>query len=114
MGMSLFITLSSPIRMLAGFFRTAVTNAGSAHRVDEFIYNTEGVIQNTQADSVNFDDVAPVFASRASSTVRQKDLKLTTEGVEFAYPGSTKMVLQSISLQLRAGEFAAIVGESGC
>lgn len=52
---SLFLTLSSPVRMLAGFFRTAVTNAGSAQRVDEFIQATSAAAASTEADEVNLE-----------------------------------------------------------
>ena len=39
--------------------------------------------------------------------------ELRFEGVGFVYPGSDQAVLDDISLHVRPGEFAAIVGESG-
>jgi len=109
---SLFLTLSSPIRMLAGFFRVAVTNAGSAQRVDEFIEESARATNFTNANEVDFEGQAPALL-RASDFVRGP-CDLQAEGITFVYPGSSQRVLKNISLHIRAGEFAAIVGESGC
>lgn len=38
---------------------------------------------------------------------------ITFEGVSFAYPGTDKLVLQDVSLELPAGSVVAIVGENG-
>ena len=39
---------------------------------------------------------------------------ITVEDVDFAYPGSSELVLRGLSVQIAAGETVALVGENGC
>lgn len=39
---------------------------------------------------------------------------ITVEDVDFAYPGSSELVLRGLSLEIRPGEAVALVGENGC
>lgn len=119
---ALFLTLSSPIRMLAGFFRTALTNAGSAQRVDEFIWATECSARLASAADPREhracaqapDAAARVGVATCDGANGETSTDLTVRKVTFAYPGRSKPVLRCVSLHLRAGEFAMVVGESGC
>jgi ATP-binding cassette, subfamily B, bacterial len=47
----------------------------------------------------------------AVPTVLRRDIRL--EHVSFAYPGTSRLVLDDVSLTLRAGSVVAIVGENG-
>lgn len=118
--MSLFLTLSNPIKALAGFFRTAVSNAGSAQRLDEFIQETSSAVALTRADAVNLDQVhAPDGLQKlsnicSSSFCGHEACALKMQDISFTYPNTDTEVLKSVSLQIKAGEFVAMVGESGC
>ena len=39
---------------------------------------------------------------------------ITIQDVDFTYPGSSQAVLKDLSLEIRAGETVALVGENGC
>jgi len=127
--MSLFLTLTSPVRMLAGFFRTALTNAGSTQRIDEFIEDTSRVRSLAKnCNEILFGrQVSPWLEEAYSSTQSigskqplralknpTSQVSLCVRDITFRYPGSPTDVLQNVSLTIEAGEFAAIVGESGC
>lgn len=57
----------------------------------------------------------PTASRGTNSTVRLPNLsrELAIEAVSFAYPGASEPVLENISIELRAGESVAIVGENG-
>eukprot|EP00927_Polykrikos_kofoidii_P064517 TRINITY_DN5978_c0_g1_i1.p1 TRINITY_DN5978_c0_g1~~TRINITY_DN5978_c0_g1_i1.p1 ORF type:complete len:920 (+),score=90.68 TRINITY_DN5978_c0_g1_i1:136-2760(+) len=109
--LNLFAMLSSPVRMLAGFFRTAVTMAGSAQRVEEFIHATEAGLRRVQETSVAFGEVEPATKRDESPGGGRH---LTVGNVSFAYPEAMSCVISNVSLRFKPGQFVAIVGDSGC
>ena len=60
------------------------------------------------------EDYAATLAATADTTV-PADIRdgIRLEHVSFAYPGSTRLVLDDVSVRLPAGEVVAIVGENG-
>ena len=59
------------------------------------------------------DYAASLTASADTSAPAQLREGIRLEGVSFAYPGTERLVLDSISLQLPAGAVVALVGENG-
>lgn len=120
---SLLSSLGAPSVNLGGFYRIAVTCAGSAWRVDEFL-NTDGRSRSKSKSTVSTDPVAtnaddwsddPCPASawaRGVSPMTTGDLTLAD--ISFQYAGSPEPALRRISLRISAGEFAGVVGGSGC
>lgn len=39
---------------------------------------------------------------------------ITIKDLSFAYPGTDKLILKDISIEVRAGEFVCLLGQSGC
>jgi ATP-binding cassette, subfamily B, bacterial len=60
------------------------------------------------------EDYAASFTAKADQPVpaRLKD-GIVLEGVSFAYPGTTKLVLDNVDVKLPAGAVVAVVGENG-
>lgn len=62
-------------------------------------------------------DFLSVTPQRAASgtmlSVQPAPVRIDMRNVSFAYPGSTKLVIRDVSLEIRAGETLAIVGENG-
>ncbi len=60
------------------------------------------------------EDYAASFAATADRPVpSQLTEGIRLENVSFAYPGTERLVLQDVSLELPAGEVVAVVGENG-
>jgi ATP-binding cassette, subfamily B, bacterial len=60
------------------------------------------------------EDYAASFVEHADAPVPSRlDSGITLEGVSFAYPGTTDLVLREVTLTLPAGSVVAIVGENG-
>eukprot|EP00927_Polykrikos_kofoidii_P041499 TRINITY_DN3538_c0_g1_i13.p1 TRINITY_DN3538_c0_g1~~TRINITY_DN3538_c0_g1_i13.p1 ORF type:complete len:791 (+),score=89.77 TRINITY_DN3538_c0_g1_i13:189-2561(+) len=105
---SIFACLSGPVRMLAGFFRTAVTMAGSVQRVDEFVSETEPALRRVQEN-------AHCPAELKLARVREgKCNYLSVSNVSFAYPQAMKLAISNVSLCFQPGQFVAVLGGSGC
>eukprot|EP00927_Polykrikos_kofoidii_P041506 TRINITY_DN3538_c0_g1_i8.p1 TRINITY_DN3538_c0_g1~~TRINITY_DN3538_c0_g1_i8.p1 ORF type:complete len:784 (+),score=84.59 TRINITY_DN3538_c0_g1_i8:189-2540(+) len=105
---SIFACLSGPVRMLAGFFRTAVTMAGSVQRVDEFVSETEPALRRVQENALATAELEP------ARVLAGKGNYLSVSNVSFAYPQAMSRVISNVSLRFEPGQFVAIVGGSGC
>lgn len=53
-----------------------------------------------------------VFLKRRNSMENIHDVSI--EGLSFAYDGTERLILKDISLKVGAGEFVALLGQSGC
>jgi ATP-binding cassette subfamily B protein len=63
---------------------------------------------------LDFLSVSPKAASIGSvAAIRQAPVAIDVRNVTFTYPGSAEPVIRGVSLQIRAGEALAIVGENG-
>lgn len=65
------------------------------------------------------DNVAPIFKAKYEQNpdaefVRKLEGRIRADDIWFAYEGDSRGCLRGISLNIRAGEKIAIVGESGC
>ena len=96
-------------------YATSMTFFGATTRLGATVQALSSVVPEYQ-------QVKPLLAlaremrddARAAGEVEVKLRgELRFEGVGFVYPGSDQVVLDDISLHVRPGEFAAIVGESG-
>ncbi|HEX2048228.1 MAG TPA: ABC transporter ATP-binding protein [Acidimicrobiales bacterium] len=65
-------------------------------------------------DFDSFLELAPaVAAARAREPAPGRFSRLTIEHVSFAYPGTRRLALDDVSLEINAGEVVALVGENG-
>ena len=71
-------------------------------------------------ETLNVSDLRELLAAKpamsgAAAVVAPEQVRgeITFDHVTFAYPGTSKPVLQDVSLTIRAGEVVAIVGENG-
>ena len=63
---------------------------------------------------LDFLSVSPKAASTGSvATIQQAPVAIEVRNVTFTYPGAADPVIRDVSLQIRAGEALAIVGENG-
>jgi ABC-type multidrug transport system fused ATPase/permease subunit len=109
---SLLSSLGTPSISLGGFYRVAVTGAGSARRVDEFLdqarrpdWGLGALFEDAK------DDVQDSF-QRQESPMTAGILELSD--LSFSYPGAEVPALRDLSLKIEAGTFVAVVGGSGC
>lgn len=90
--------LLDPIATLAGSAATFQTNLAALDRV---------------LDVLDQPGEFPVNASAVELDPAEVRGQITVRDVDFAYPGSDRPVLQSIDLQVQAGQTVALVGRSG-
>jgi ATP-binding cassette subfamily B protein len=65
-------------------------------------------------DFTSFLELAPaVEASRPSGPAPERFDALTVDHVSFAYPGTDRLALDDVSLEIGAGQVVALVGENG-
>lgn len=91
------VMLYEPIKRLTGIHNIFQSGIGAAMRVFEYLDRNEGVLDRPNAARLNRFEKAIRF-----------------ENVHFAYPTAPeRVVLENISLTVRAGEVVALVGASG-
>jgi ATP-binding cassette subfamily C protein CydCD len=93
-----------PLRMLGMRFHAGMAGTSAARRIFEVLDTEEQKIdQREQASGIN---QAVYPASPLFST-------LSLSALSFTYPGEAEPTLQSLTLEVRAGEHIALVGSSG-
>jgi len=67
------------------------------------------------SDLTKFLDLEPAVAEPASPKPFPRPMRqgIVLDGVSFAYPGSSRTVLEDINMDIRPGEHVALVGENG-
>jgi len=140
---SLFASLGNPSISLGGFYRVALTCAGSAQRVDEFLGNSlygpsdvMSIATKTDSDGCSdhpstisgsrYEDMESGSGSVMLTQNSEKDIPsiiappractgdLVLQSVSFRYPNSWEPAIKDVSLEINAGEFVSLVGGSGC
>eukprot|EP00439_Symbiodinium_sp_Y106_P001602 s1036_g1.t1 len=112
---SLLSSLGAPSISLGSFYRVAVSCAGSAQRIDEFLDQEALPLQK---DTVVFSTngmAAPLVHTgwdRQVSPMQYGDL--TISNLSFRYPERTEFAISDVSISAPAGSFVALVGGSGC
>ena len=91
------------VQQLAVRLRSVYASAGSLYEGALFI-----------EDFTSFLDMAPAVArARPTAPAPPAFRTLTVDEVSFSYPGTDRMALQELSMEIRAGEVVALVGENG-
>jgi ATP-binding cassette subfamily C protein CydCD len=98
-----------PLRMLGMRFHAGMAGTSAARRIFEVLdireQRTGNREQGTDQDEIR-KPASPLFSNDSLSVLSISDLS-------FTYPGETSPTLQTLSLEVRAGEHIALVGSSG-
>jgi len=130
---SLFASLGNPSISLGGFYRVALTCAGSAQRVDEFLSNNpygpsdastrsesdgsseaSSSLSGSRSDDLEMQQVPQISSKSGSILPRSCNGDLILQNLSFWYPNAWEPAVRDVSLEIGAGEFVSVVGGSGC
>lgn len=112
---SLLSSLGAPSISLGSFYRVAVSCAGSAQRIDEFLDQEALPLQKDKVVFSTNGMAAPLVHTgwdRQVSPMQYGDL--TISNLSFRYPERTEFAISDVSISAPAGSFVALVGGSGC
>ena len=93
---------------------------GASARLRAALMSGIGLISMVIRDSLQVAALIEFYENKPSLRPTGKHLPpehagaIKIENVDFSYPGSSKLVLQDLSLEIQAGETVALVGENGC
>ena len=95
-------TAAIAAQVLAGRLRALHSGTASLYECSLFLN-----------DVTAFLDIAPTVGAGSGGQDPRRLESLVVDGVSFGYPGTDGLALRDISLELRAGEVVALVGENG-
>ncbi|MGH9281596.1 MAG: ABC transporter ATP-binding protein, partial [Acidimicrobiales bacterium] len=114
-GVLVALLLSDRISV-AGAAAAAVAIQQLNGRLSGIVYNATALYESALflADFAAFLELAPrVEAGRPTGPAPIGFSRLSVDGLSFAYPGCDRLALDDVSLEIRAGEVVALVGENG-
>ncbi|ETV91356.1 hypothetical protein, variant 2 [Aphanomyces invadans] len=94
--------VSTPVTVLGGFMRVAISNASSLQRLDAIVMERDDEYQKEMKKDC------------AKPTLPRMSKSLALSHVNFSYVPGEKMNLSDITTVIKQGEYVCVVGPSGC